>query len=714
MKEERPLQPILEKILEKKNSDYCKFENDLEFELQQIELRENLESIHQEDREILAALFVCLGEKQLKDQDKNFANSFMTASKLAPNSYVNFLNQGRACFKNRTNLQCLLYAKKAFLRAIELSPDDSEVRFEFGSCLVQHGLHVEEPSLFQEAIDQFLKVESLMVPSKPNSLFYWQFGRTWFYLGKLSGEAMDFKQAIQKYRKALNGEIITPYFWNDYGDAIIELAFLVGNKEYFFEAIDLYQKGIDLDPEYFQGHFNIACAYQCVFEIFLDIEYFDKANEAFEMAAKIERETKSRSAALWLKWGQLLASLGKLKREISYLELSIEKFIQADSIEPNHPGILSRFGEVEMLLGANHEDINLLKQAEHKLILALEIQKDLPEIWYLYGVCLNEMGRYFAEEEYYREAISKFQYGLSVSQSDPLLWYGLAMSHFAIGEMANEREMIEKACKYCSQVLEFGGHGLMQFWNDWAVMLMRLSEMTLDERYLESALEKFEFLLKAHAETNESQLLDFDSLEKQEFDLEWLYNYGSALDMYGDFTDETIHYEQAVQILSNVVKLDPDYGHARYNLALALSHLGESTQDMESLEKATEHFQILVKENPEDETAWNDWGLTLLHQAELVHENLRPDQSKELYREAERKFFNAVSLGSLPSFYNLACLYAMEENFKEAMHYMERAESVNMLPPIEDILHDDWLIDLRTTDAFKLFISQLTNKQERK
>jgi len=704
MNKDNSLKNILEKIIAKKKSDFHAFEISLESDLEFFKNSEDFDLLNLPDREILAKLFIKLGENQLKMGDSQVLANFEHAVKISPNSYTIFYLQGMAYSKYPINIQCLNYAKKSFKRALEIQPGSFDAIFALAMVLIQQGLVLEEATYFQDAIQQFELATNVIANEENLEGFYWNFGLAWFYLGKLSGEAMDFRYSLDKYREAARYGLNQAPFWNAYGDAVIEMAFLVSKKEYFFEAIDLYQNALKLDDRQFQGYFNLACAYQCVFEITVDSDYFEKANESFEKAEKADFQAKLNYAALWLKWGQLLSTYGKFKREISYLELSLDKFMEADKIEPNHPGILSRWGEAEMLLGANTDQIHYLRQAEEKLVRSLGVNPDAPEIWYLYGICLNELGRYFIDENFYKLAIQKFQYGLSLTQSDPLLWYGLAMSHFALGDLLDDQLTIEKSVRYCSQALEFGGQMFLQFWNDWAVALMRLSEMSLNEDYIDSAIEKFEEIIKRQSE----------NIENEEIDLEWLYNYGCALDMKGDFTDDVDSYEKSVQILSNVVKLDPDYTNARYNLALALSHLGESVSDVDCLQKASEHFQILLSEDLEDEVAWNDWGLCLLHLGELTFESCRPELSRSIYEQAENKFFHALSLGCLPSFYNLACLYALIENFKAAMHYMERAEVVGSLPPIEDIMHDEWLGNLRKTESFKVFISALSNKQQKK
>ncbi|HRD55960.1 MAG TPA: hypothetical protein PLC42_06145 [Parachlamydiaceae bacterium] len=716
MSKKNPIKKKLEKILALKDAE-CppeKFEEGLHL----LSSSDDFDSLDLNDKEALAMLFFAIGEKQLEEGNRKFLDNFSSAEKIAPHSYELFFKKGRSLSKYPTNAQCLVLAKKAYKKATFLNPKSFHAHYELGTVLVQQGLHMEESSFFQEALSQFEEADFLLCESEHKSIFYWQFGRAWFYLGKLSGEAMDFHKAIEKYRKSSKDNLTSALFWNDYGDAMIEMAFLLGKKEYFFEAVELYQTALVQDEECFQTYFNLGAAYQCVFEITLDPDYFKRADECFEKAAKIEFLSKTPSATLWFKWGQLLADFGKLTRDTSYLQQSFEKFNEADSLEPDHPGILSRFGEAEMLLGANTDDVFLLRQAEAKFIRSLQLCKEAPENWYFYGICLNELGRYFTDVGFYEEAIQKFQYGLSLTQTDPLLWYGLAMSYFTIGEMENNREMLEKACLHCGRVAELGGQIFLQFWNDWAVILMRLSEMTLDESYLEAALEKFEQILKRENrkedsfEENKKEPFDAQELS-EEIDLEWLYNYGCALDMYGDFTDGETYYGQAVQVLSYVVKLDPDYTHARYNLALALSHLGEMISDVDCLQKASQHFEILVSGNPEDECAWNDWGLLLLHQGELVHESCRPDQSQQIYEQAEKNFFHALSLGCLPAYYNLACLYAMRQNFEAAMHHMEKAELHHCLPPLDTILHDEWLEPLRAYPSFKAFIADLSNKEKK-
>ena len=224
---------------------------------------------------------------------------------------------------------------------------------------------------------------------------------------------------------------------------------------------------------------------------------------------------------------------------------------------------------------------------------------------------------------------------------------------------------------------------------------MKLSELTNDKTYLELAIQKFESMIKPQEEGA------FNKCEA-----EWLYNYGCALDFFGDYNEDASYYEKAVVVLAKALQMEPHHTNARYNLAVALSHFGEAASDLDSLQRSVDHFQILLSQDPEDDMAWNDCGLALLNMAELIHENALPEKSQYYYNEAEKKFLHALALGCTHSYYNLACLHSLLHNYSTALSFLERAEAAGALPALDDMLHDEWLEDLVETPQFRQFIQR--------
>lgn len=657
------------------------------------------ESMSSTERDLLAFLFVAQGATQLSQGNKEALESFRKASLLAPENANMFYRQAIAFSLQGSNMQCLIGACKAFHLTTELKPDFFEAWYMWGTILIRRGACLQEAIYLEEAHQKFCeaKIHSHSVSESKIADLYGQWGLCWQMHGKLSGEACDFHQALEHYRLAADHGLHHVAFLNDYADATAELAALIGSKDLLLESVKLYQQALQIAPDNFNTWFHAGFCFQRLFDSTRDEQFFFSAHESYTHASELDPSC----GVLWLNWGALFADAAKEKRDPELFQMSFEKFAKADACEKNHPDVLSRWGEALGLCGAYSDRVDLMREAEAKIVRSLEIEPENADTWFVYGACLSEIGRYFSDAQYYRQAIEKLQYGLSLNAQHPMILHTLALAHFAIGELLTDEEMIRKSVDYFARIVECThGRAPPEFWNDWGVSLMKLSELTSEQSSVESAIEKFDRAIG-------DQSLD---PENSSADPEWLYNYACAYDFLGDYTEEPRHHEKAILVLTNLIQHDPSANHVRYNLALALSHLGEMIDDYECFQKANDQFQILLQQDSEDGQAWNDWGLTLLNFAELLHESTHPEKSRALYEQSESKFLHSIALGFTQAYYNLACLYSLTENYAGAMHYLERSESAGSLPIVDDILNDGWLEGLRSTQHFKHFLAQLSRK----
>lgn len=655
-----------------------------------------------EEREMLSLLFVKQGEHQLKSGEGKVLHSFDLATKIAPSSPIVFFTQALVYAGQGQNIRCLMEAVKVLEKATDLDPSFVGAWHSWGNVLLRMGLLNDSMADFYQADEKFSKTASLIEQHKDHeghlAALLWHWAVCWFQIGKHSGEAVDFSKALEKFRLAEARGCDSGDFHNDYGNALVDLGCLLGRKELFEDAISHYKKLIEYHPNQYEGWLNLACTYQRLYDFNSEKSFFHEADEAFERAVSLNSE----DASVWLRWGELYTNSGKYNRDIERVVASFDKFVKASALEPQSANVLLRWGEAQMLVAMYNEDLNQLRDAERKIKIAAESARDEPDAWYVYGLCLNEFGRYFSAEQYYYQAIEKFQYGLSLSASHPLLLHGMALSHFYIGEMSDDVLMIEQSLRFFARLEEVEDTLVSQVLSDWGVSLMKLGEMTNEKIYIEAAAEKFERAI--------NQRIDHANGEDVEF--EWLYNYGCAMDFLGDFHEESTYYEKAIQVLSHIVKADPEHHHARYHLALALFHLGELNDEVENFHHAIDLFQELVEADPEDEMAWNDYGLTLLNLAVLTVDGLHLGHNQHLFDQAENKLLQAVSLGNLYAYYNLACLYALKGNPSAAVHYLERAEVADVLPALADVLHDEWLESLQGQPLFSEFVSRLITKRK--
>lgn len=686
---------IRKKLLDIQNSQF--YEG-----LKEISDSKELSKMSVDERELLAQLLVLYGAQLLAKGDSSVIETFDKAAKISADSSLILYQQGEIFASYSDNIRCLFFAHTAFVRAIELNPSFAEACYADAKVLLQIGLFDGEVHYFVEARQRFEKAwqlaQALASPSFNLAELFWKWGECLTLLGRLAGEPHDYYQALEKFRLADLAGLEDASFFNDYGDALAEAGSLLDQRNYFVEALKFFKKAVKQDPEGFNGWFNKACCLQRICETELDEMLLEESDLSFAKAAQLEPE----KSAVWMKWGQLEVALGKYKMDMQIIASSLEKFEKANQLDPNQPLLLYYWAETELFLSTQQEQLDLILAAKNKILKSLEIQPELFETWYLYGVCLNELGHYFEEEEYYLQAIEKFQYGLSLNSRSPLLWYGMALSHYALGELKNQQALIEKSVRFCSRVIDCGGGSVPQFWNDWGVALLKLAEMTDEIQYVEWAIEKFERAVKDGA-TN---------LEKDHVDLEWVYHYGCAFDLLGDLTGEPHHFEKAIHILSQVVQLDPQDYHARYNLALAYYHLADILWEIEPYQKSLEQFQWLIEQDPEDSNLHIDYAIALVSFALLIQDHHQPNTEQETYRQAEHHLMHAAALGSYQAYYHLAGLYSLNGLYAQAMHFIEKAQIFNALPSVIDILHDEWLEGLRLTAPFREFFDGFSSQSK--
>ncbi|SPJ31775.1 tetratricopeptide repeat protein [Candidatus Protochlamydia amoebophila] len=650
-----------------------------------------------DERSLFARLLVLQGASQLAEGNHQVLGNFEIANQVTNYSPAILYQQGLVFAAYPDNLRCLNYAHQAFDQATQKDSSLFDAWYQGALVLLKIGMFENDFYHLTEAQQKFQKASNMLIENSPvEKEFYWKWGLCLAVLGRCCGEPNDFYRSVEKYRKAEEVGSASEEFYIDYGHALADLASLLDQSTYYHEALQCFNRSTQINPLNFEGWYQQACCLLRLSETSLEPFFIEQADECFAKASELD----ALNSLLWLKWGQMEMLFGKATRDLKKVEESLNKFQKANDIDPNHPHVLSSWAETELFLGAQHEKLDWIQSAKTKITKSLEINPESPDGWYLYGSCLNELGRYFGEEVYYRQAIEKFQYGLSLTRQNPLLWYGLALAHFAIGELSEDQLFFEKAVHYCSRVIECGGGVFAQFWNDWGVSLMKLAEMTGQRHLVEQAIEKFERALK-------QPLVDLDMTD---LDLEWVYNYGCAYDLLGDITEEPQYFEKSIQILLQILELDPDYVQARYNLAMAYSHLGEALCDIEPYFKAIEHFQLILEQDSEDEIIHMDFGVSLINLAILVHDIHHIEKSHGFYRQAESHLMQSIALGNTQAYYQIAGLYSLTGHSQHTMHYLEKALNSGALPPLEDLLHDEWLEGVRQTPAFKQFINQLSSQ----
>ncbi len=665
---------------------------------------DKLVSIPLEELELLAQLLTLLGSQQLSRGETTAMQTFEQAAKIVNYSSSILYKQAMIYASYSANLRCLKLAKELLSNILKKEPDFLKARYQHALVLLQIAIIEKETPSIYEASQAFEATFKLITDHSSPLIdlknFYWKWGFCLAEMGRIEGEPLDFHQAITKFSIAQKNGLKTAEFFSDYGLALIDLAMILKNSGYLLEALKYFTELSLQDPDHFNGWFYQACCLQQLNDFHTSLDYLESADSCFGIAAQIDAS----SSLLWLKWGELEATLGKAKVDFHLMENSWLKFEKSFAIDPTQPLLLNAWAESELFVGVCQEKLELILSCKDRVQKSLYLQSDLPKSWHLLGICLNELGHYFEEETYYLQAIEKFQYGLSLASKDPFLWYGMALAHYALGELKNDRLLIQKATRFCSYTIECGGGMTPQFWNDWGVALLKLGEMNDQIDYVASAIEKFEKALSFQK----------NKVGKELFDLEWAYHHGCALDLMGELSGDHTYFEKSIQVLKQVVQLAPEDKEARYNYALALYHLADALWEVEEYQRAIHQFEILSQNDPEDATIQVDFGVTLTSFALLIRDEHEFEKEKELFSLAEAHLVQGAALGNYQAFYHLAGLYSLNHLFDQSIHCLEKSLFFGCLPPKNEIFRDNWLQEVRQTTAFKQFLEKNHHRLEEK
>jgi len=640
-----------------------------------------------------AAFIQKQGESSLLNAPEEALKYFDLASSIDPTNQELLYQQGVALLNYGSETKTkktLLLANKKFKAAIKLQPDFFLAWQAFGNSLAFLGTTFKEHHFFIQAKASYEKAFALVRGSAPDKIayLYWNYAKVMRALADYSGEVCDLNAALTAQGQASSySEDLPLTFWQDFGSISLKLSAQINDIRLVYKAINCYKNALSKSLSSFDSWHYLGKALFLLYQWTHDEDHFCQANECFINASKLQAENKP----LWIDWAALLLYSGKRLKDSKRLYSCLEKCRKAYAYQSRDEKLTSTYIEALSFLGANFERLDLLHEAHNKVLEAVKHFGETPEVLFCFGTTLFGYGKYFHDLDYFYQAIEKFQEGLSVDRTYHKLWFSLASTYSLVAKIENDAALYERAGKFFSRAINLQPEAI--YYYEYALSLVKLGEMTEDQNTVELALLHFR------------QAFD---LQKNVvyLDPEWLFEYALALDLLGDILDDDKQYIKSLEILKRVLMLDPDFPDIHYKIALVYSHLGELTEETEIYRRALAHYKIAYQANEEHAELLLDWALTLIHLAETSSSS---EERLGLWQESEYKLIQATKLGETEAYYHLACLYSLMRYYEKAMVFLEKAEKLESLPPLDEVLEDVWLENLRQTELFRSFISTYTS-----
>lgn len=643
----------------------------------------------------LSEAYTMEGEIALLKMDFDKAvECFESATQLDPKNSQLFFTQGLhlfdfgACYDDD---RAWFLAYKKFKIATTLDPHHFDTHRIFGALLLGLGIRFKEISYFKAAKEKLSHALNLGTNQEKTVLaeLNWDLGVTFTKLAEHSQEALDWHQSIQAFEVAKGLDDSLPAdFWMDYGFAQLKLASSLNDIRAFVKAVHSFKKTIQLNPEEFEGYRLLAQTMQKLYFYTHDKEHFEEACEYFSQALALRPDITD----LLLEYAELLSFGGEKEKDLKALRQSVDLCVAGLTLKPKDPDILATWARSLIYLSHFTERLDLLHEVQRKIEAIPEAEKT-PSLLLSEGLCLKALGRYFEESDYEYQAIEKFQEGLSLNRTQHRLWHAMATSYAFLGEKEEDEENFKLAIRFFQKALDVTSSTYYQF--DYARTLFLTGSLLNQEKWLEQALKEFEHLFQS--QRNALYLHP-----------EWLLTYGRTLDFFAGFHDDPLLYEKAIEIFSHILSLNPDFPSTHHYLALTLTHLGDLNMEKACFERAIYHYRLAFKQEENDEILVN-LATTLIHTALCSNHS---NDSDILFHDAQQKLEIALRQGNTDAYYVLACLYSLTQELDKSLYYLEKAYLSQSCPPLEEILEDEWLEELRSTSAFQAFLQHFSSPHQ--
>jgi tetratricopeptide (TPR) repeat protein len=667
-------------------------------------LKQSFKSLQQGDRKKLVSLLMVhvlnLHEKTPTEELAYARRAAEIAAEFVPESAELELAKAAMLFVPNPDPQEeeLLGALAHCDRALELEEDLFLGHYLRARILLRLGVLSNDSTRLEEADREFEKASQRLSGQerKIQGEFYWQWGISDLAAARVSGEASDLSRAISHFRHAQEFAPESGDFCVDFAQTLINFGNLVNREELYFEAIELLEKGRQkFSKENKEGLADLmrarAQAYMALFFTHLSRDYFSLAHEAFDTGSKLS--IASHDALL--NWGSLLLVAYSIWNEEELLGACVDKLEQAYNMKKECPELLARYAKALSLEALEEESIELFRKALAVIDLGNALAPDSTEIIASRTAVLCRLGTYLGDEKYYGEALEHTRRALLRHEGNGYLLHQKATCGFLLSQHNSELSILEESLKDFEAASDTSVARFGYFWNDWGMAFLSLADLTHSMKYFHDALGCFERAITLH-----------DTIVP-----EWLFNYGCTLDFLGDLTDDESYYERAIQSFQGVLALDPEFLPAKTHLAFSLTHIGELLGDVDSIRAALAFFEKAAHEDPEDDMVFTEWGLALIHLVELTQDAVLP-QDPTLLQKAEECFRKAQNLGDLGASYNLACLHAFQGHIPESLFYFQKAFDAASLPPVEVLVQDDWLTNIRETLCYKEIVSLLRKAED--
>ena len=234
----------------------------------------------------------------------------------------------------------------------------------------------------------------------------------WYRLGILLVILGQFDKAEQVYQVMSNQTMDQGSKANIY----VMLGRIKNGQGHYVEAIELYEKALEIQRNLSENHLSIAAFYNNIGLVYRNMGEYSKALEYYKKMLEIDRKTLPENhyspATSYHNIGVLYFDMNEYTEALSYYQTALE--INRTTLPANHPDLATSYNSIAMVFFNMGNHLTALSYHEKGLDI---YQKTLPSNHPLLASSYNNIGLIYFDMGEYLKALSYYQKGIDMQQN---------------------------------------------------------------------------------------------------------------------------------------------------------------------------------------------------------------------------------------------------------------------------------------------------------
>jgi len=375
------------------------------------------------------------------------SDAYTRVTKLSPrnlDAWISWAQLLGESGKHNNDLKSLHLSIEKCARAAQLDREDPIVISQWVESLSYLGIASGRLDLLIEAEQKVIKATD-EIPDDPD--LWYAYGICMIAFGQYYEDADYYELAIEKLQYGLSIDRSDPELWHALALTHRYYAELTNNEDLCDRANRFFTKAIDLKPSSPALLFDAASSLLQSSEILDELIFLEQSIYHFESLLRDYKDVILHNPKWLFGYACALAWLGDFTEEEKYFVRAIEIFSHVLLIDPDFPRIHHRVGQCYTNLGHITSESEYYKRAIHFFRLGTRQDEENDQNWLDWGMCLIHLAHFTLDTDFmnqlYMDAEQKIIEAGKLGNSGA--YYNLACLYSILGRTKEAMELIYKS-----------------------------------------------------------------------------------------------------------------------------------------------------------------------------------------------------------------------------------------------------------------------------